>query len=68
MRQDYTRLVDENGKKPISLEKDELNQEDLMDSVFNLGWLDGFICSCVWKRLPNWSLVLSLSQVWTILL
>jgi len=33
MHSSETRLVDENGKKPISL----------IDSMFNLDWLDGFI-------------------------
>jgi hypothetical protein len=38
-----TRLVDENGKKPISLKKDESNSEDLIDLFDSLGWLDGYI-------------------------
>jgi hypothetical protein len=38
-----TRLVDENGKKLISLKKDESNSEDLIDLFDSLGWLDGYI-------------------------
>lgn len=43
MHSTETRLVDENGKKPISLEKDESNHEDLIDLMFGLGWLDNYI-------------------------
>nr|QSD99697.1 MYB family transcription factor [Melilotus albus] len=40
MHSNETRSADENGKKPISLEKDESNHEDLIDSMYGLGWLD----------------------------
>jgi hypothetical protein len=35
-----TRSVDEKGKMPISLEKDESNDEDLIDVMYRLGWFD----------------------------
>lgn len=43
MHSTETRLVDENERKPISLEKDESNHEDLIDLMFGLGWLDNYI-------------------------
>jgi hypothetical protein len=36
-------MVDENGKKPIPLKKDESKSEDLIDLLDSLGWLDGYI-------------------------
>ncbi|XP_045793586.1 transcription factor MYB74-like [Trifolium pratense] len=38
-----TRLIDENGMKPTYLKKDESNNEDLIDLLDSLGWLDGYI-------------------------
>jgi hypothetical protein len=36
-------MVDENGKKPIPLKKDESKSEDLIDLLDSLGWFDGYI-------------------------
>ncbi|GAU29393.1 hypothetical protein TSUD_32000 [Trifolium subterraneum] len=36
-------LVDENGMKPTYMKNDESNNEDLIDLLDGLGWLDGYI-------------------------